>query len=104
MAAELVTLLLGWAGTDPSHRLYIQIVWIKDIVTEGSLLRGAWDHKRNGSIVHLRREDTDQYPRLDHRDVYEIITTDEEHHPLPSIRFFELRYAAQKLGYTSNLR
>ncbi|KAH6634683.1 hypothetical protein B0J18DRAFT_471558 [Chaetomium sp. MPI-SDFR-AT-0129] len=85
--------------TDPTHRLYLQIVWLKDITTEGNLARSPWDHRKNGTITDFRRGngDNDTFPAIRHGDVYELVTADEATRPLPNIHFLRLRYAMQKL-------
>jgi hypothetical protein len=85
--------------TDPTRRLYLQMVWLKNITTEGNLARSPWDHRKNGTITDFRRgsEDNDTFPAIRHGDVYELVTADEATCPLPNIHFLRLRYAVQKL-------
>ncbi|KAK3364832.1 hypothetical protein B0T24DRAFT_495057, partial [Lasiosphaeria ovina] len=85
--------------TDPTHRLYLQMVWLKNITTEGNLARSPWDHRVNGTITDFRRGsgDDDTFPAVRHGDVYELVMADEVTGPLPNIHFLRLRYAIQKL-------
>lgn len=82
---------------DPEHRLYLQVLWLNDIVTKGSLLKGQWDHAKHGSIVDFRRGSTDEHPHLNHGDVFELITPNKDTHPLPKFSLLEMRFATQKL-------
>ncbi|KAK1756304.1 hypothetical protein QBC47DRAFT_460156 [Echria macrotheca] len=86
--------------TDPTHRLYLQMVWLKDITTEDNLARSPWDHRKNGTITDFRRgsgDDDTTFPAIRHGDVYELVTADEAACPLPNMHFLRLRYAMQKL-------
>jgi len=84
---------------DPTHRLYLQMVWLKDITTEGNLASSPWDHRKNGTITDFRRgnHDNDTFPAIRHGDVFELVTADKAMRPLPNPHFLRLRYAAQKL-------
>lgn len=85
--------------TDPAHRLYLQVVWLKDINKDGNLVHSPWDHRKNGTITDFRRGSNDDhvFPAIQHGDVYELVTADEVTCPLPSMQFLRLRYAVQKL-------
>ncbi|KAK0727953.1 hypothetical protein B0T26DRAFT_748236 [Lasiosphaeria miniovina] len=84
---------------DPEHRIYLQVVWLKDLDKFNGLIKGAWDHRGSGSIVDFRRgsDDGRMFPRLEHGDVYELSTPDPVRCPLPSIQFLQIRYAVQKI-------
>jgi len=84
--------------TDSTHRLYLQVVWLKDITTDGNLVHSPWDHQK-GTITDFRRGSNNShvFPAIQHGDVYELVTANEATHPLPSMHFLRLRYAVQKL-------
>jgi hypothetical protein len=75
------------------------MVWLKDITTEGNLVRSPWDHRKNGTITDFRRGsgDNNTFPAIRHGDVYKLVTADEATCPLPNMHFLRLRYAIQKL-------
>ncbi|KAK0726865.1 hypothetical protein B0T26DRAFT_106229 [Lasiosphaeria miniovina] len=85
--------------TDPEHRIYFQVVWLKDLDKSGGLIKGAWDHCGSGSIVDFRRGSDDErmFSCLEHGDVYELSTADPVRCQLPSIQFLQIRYAVQKI-------
>ncbi|OAA54582.1 hypothetical protein SPI_08828 [Niveomyces insectorum RCEF 264] len=83
--------------TDPQHRIYIQMVWLKDLDSDGGLITGNWDHSRSGSIADFRRGQDGMYPAIKHGDVYELVTQDPEERPLPSLRLLQMQYGAHKL-------
>lgn len=56
--------------SDHQHRIYIQMVWLKDLDTEGGLMSGAWDHDGSSSIADFRRRGNGMYPPVKHGDVY----------------------------------
>lgn len=84
--------------TDPAHRLYLQMVWLKDITERNNLVKSPYNHK-NGTITDSRRGvevDGDfLVPAIKHGDVYELVV--EEEKELPCIDFLRLRFAVQKL-------
>lgn len=47
--------------------------------------------------IHFRRGSGDNFPAIEHGDVYELVTADEVTCPLPNMDFLRLRYAIQKL-------
>ncbi|KAK3364290.1 hypothetical protein B0T25DRAFT_60886 [Lasiosphaeria hispida] len=58
---------------DPSHRIYIQMVWLNALDTEGGGLSwGNWNHGEPGTIVDGRRISSDPYAfvNVKHGDVY----------------------------------
>jgi len=81
----------------PSSRIYIQMVWLKDLDTEGGLASGNWDHQKSGTVVDFRRTVDDTLTWIRHGDVYEIETSDAAKYPIPSVEFLQIRYAVQKL-------
>jgi len=85
--------------TDPTRRLYLQVVWLKDITEDGNLVNSPWDHQKLGTITDFRRGSKSAcvFPAVQHGDIYELVTADEVDCPLPSIYFLQLRYAIQKL-------
>ena len=85
--------------TDPTRRLYLQVVWLKDITEDGNLVNSQWDHQKLGTITDFRRGSNSDcvFPAVQHGDVYELVTVDEVKCPFPSMHFLQLRYAIQKL-------
>ncbi|CAK7201477.1 hypothetical protein SEUCBS139899_004181 [Sporothrix eucalyptigena] len=93
---------------DP-HRMYVQIVWLTDVDTDGGLVASRWNHDVGGSIVDFRRgqpryssdgsrgNDGNWYPPIRHGDVYELTTADPVAQPLPSFRLLEIQFAVHKL-------
>jgi len=84
--------------TDPDHRLYLQMVWLDNIIVEGNLVNNPWNHQQRGTITDFRRSvDGYTFSAIMHGDVYELVTTDPEKRPLPDIHLLQLRFAVQKL-------
>lgn len=83
--------------SDPQHKMYIQMVWMKDLDTEGGLVSGDWDHDGCGTIVDFRRSENGTYPPVKHGDVYEIVTADPNSRPLPSLRLLQIQYGIHKI-------
>ncbi|CAK7239956.1 MAG: hypothetical protein STHCBS139747_001391 [Sporothrix thermara] len=82
---------------DPQHKIYIQMIWLKDLDTEGGLVAGNWDHDGCGSIADFRRGADGMYPPVRHGDIYEIVTADSEERPLPSLRLLQIQYGVHRM-------
>ncbi|KAK4441940.1 hypothetical protein QBC34DRAFT_419470 [Podospora aff. communis PSN243] len=85
--------------TDPHYRLFVQVVWFDNIIEEGKLVKGEWDHRCRGTISDSRRGDPKNhcFPAIEHGDVYEIVTTDPEERPLPNEYLLAINYSVQKI-------
>lgn len=86
---------------DPNS-IYLQVVWFQNYHTDIGWSKpvGLPDDR---NLRDIRREVLDPATRLwgcqyiRHGDVYEFRTTSATTHPLPNLRFLQLRYAVQKL-------
>lgn len=41
--------------SDTEHMIYLQMVWLKDLHVGGSLAKGAWNHRKDGTLVDYLR-------------------------------------------------
>ncbi|KAL1896516.1 hypothetical protein Sste5346_004550 [Sporothrix stenoceras] len=72
--------------------MYVQVVWLKN--KDGDRVDYDWNHARDGGISDYRREG---YIPVRHGDVYEMLTTDPENHPLPSEFFLQIQFGVHKI-------
>lgn len=82
--------------TDPLHRLYIQVVWLRD--PDGHLVQNEWNYARFGGPSDCRRSDgLFLQPAVRHGDIYELATDDPIAFPLPSEDFLRIQYYIHKI-------
>ncbi len=83
--------------TDPTHRIFVQVVWLRD--PDGGRVESRWDFARFGGISDYRRppSGSDAFPAVQHGDVYEIVTDNPAAAPLPSWHFLNIQYHLHRI-------
>jgi len=85
-------------------RLWVQMVWLKDMHESGGLASGSWDHF-SGTITNCRQgfskkeegRTTMNFPIVHHGDVFLLQTPDPEKYPLPDKSYLDIQFAVHKM-------
>lgn len=82
---------------DPDHRIYLQMVWLRDKDSRNGLISTDWDHTKFGGIADFRRGHAGLFPPVRQGDVYQLLTTNNVEQPLPEFHYLQLQYGIHRI-------